>query len=56
MKKFFPIQIIDLRYQVDHITTKKIKLFEEHRAALNDEELIVILIKHRQIKMISDGH
>ena len=30
MKDFFPIQIIDLRFQVDHISPKKIRLFEEY--------------------------
>ena len=30
MKNFYPIQIIDLRFQTDHITPKKIQLFEEY--------------------------
>ena len=29
MKYFYPIQITDLRHQVDHLTTKKIQLFEQ---------------------------
>ena len=32
MKDKYPIQVIDLRYQADHITPKKIQLFEEYRA------------------------
>ena len=31
MKNKYPIQVIDLRFQVDHITPKKIQLFEEYR-------------------------
>ena len=30
MKNYYPIQIIDLRFQVDHILPKKIGLFEEY--------------------------
>ena len=29
MKDKYPIQVIDLRFQVDHMTPKKIQLFEE---------------------------
>ena len=29
MKNKYPIQVIDLRFQVDHISPKKIQLFEE---------------------------
>ena len=32
MKNFYPIQVIDLRFQADHISPKKIQLFEEYRA------------------------
>ena len=33
MKNYYPIQVIDLRFQVDHNTLKKVQLFEEDRAA-----------------------
>ena len=56
MKDFFPIQIIDLRFQVDHISPKKIRLFEEYDPNPTNTVLYVILIKHREIKMISDGN
>ena len=51
------IQVIDLRHQVDHINPTKTQLFKEYR---NDPvypniRIFVILIRHRQIKMISDG-
>ena len=56
MKKYYPIQIIDLRFQVDHISPKKIRLFEEYDNNNVNTDLYVILIKHREIKMISDGN
>ena len=56
MKYRYPIQITDLRHQVDHITPKKIQLFEEFSADPDTERLFIILIRHRQIEMISDGN
>ena len=56
MKDYYPIQIIDLRFQVDHISPKKIRLFEEYDPNPTNTVLYVILIKHREIKMISDGN
>ena len=56
MKDYYPIQIFDLRFQVDHISPKKIELFEEYDPNPTNTNLYVILIKHREIKMISDGH
>ena len=56
MKNYYPIQIIDLRFQVDHISPKKIRLFEEYDPNPTNTVLYVILIKHREIKMISDGN
>ena len=55
MKNKNPIQLIDLRFQVDHITPKKIHLFEEYSDDPDNERLFVILIRHRQIEMIPDG-
>ena len=56
MKNYYPLQIIDLRFQEDHISPKKIKLFEEYDPNPINAVLYVILIKHREIKMISDGN
>ena len=56
MKNYYPIQIIDLRFQVDHISPKKIRLFEEYDPNPTNTNLYVILIKHREIKMFSDGN
>ena len=33
MKTFYPIQVIDLRFQIDYITPKKIRLCEENETA-----------------------
>ena len=56
MKEYYPIQMIDLRFQVDHISPKKIRLFEEHDDNPVNTNLYVIFIKHREIKMVSDGN
>ena len=56
MKNKYPIQVIDLRFQADHITPKKIQLFEEYRADPSNARLYVILIRRREIEFISDGN
>ena len=60
MKTKYPIQVIDLRFQADHITPKKIQLFEEYRADPannpNQARLYVILIRRREVELISDGN
>ena len=56
MKTKYPIQAIDLRLQVRHINPKKIQLFEEYKGATNNARLFMILILHREIKMIFDGN
>ena len=54
MKTFYPIQIIDLRFQTDYTTPKKSRLFEEYEAAPKHTNLYVILIKHNEVKIVSD--
>ena len=56
MKTYYPIQVIDLRFQIDYVTPKKIRLFEEYENAPENTNLYVILIKHREINMVSDGN
>ena len=56
MKYLYPIQITDLKFQVDHITPKKIQLFQEFSEDPANERLFIILVRHRQIEMISDGN
>ena len=55
MKTNFPIQVIDLRFRVDHINPKKIQLLEENRGATINVRLFIMLTRHREIKMVSDG-
>ena len=56
LKNIYPIQVIDLSFQVDHINPKKIQLFEEYRNDPANARLLLILIRHREIKMVSDGN
>ena len=56
MKTKYPIEIIDLRHQPDHITPKKIQLFQEYGTDPDNARLFVILIRRREIELISDGN
>ena len=58
MKNKYPIQVIDLRHQIDQLSPKKIQLFEEYKndPVYANKRLYVILIRHQQIEMISDGN
>ena len=56
MRNRYPIQVIDLRLQVDHITPKKIQRFEEYRVDPVNARLFIILIRRREKEMISDGN
>ena len=55
-KNKYPIQVIDLRFQVDHITPKKIQLFIKHRANPANARLFVTIIRRREIELIWDGN
>ena len=55
-KHLYPIQVTDFRHQVNHFTPKKIQFFEEFDDDLNVERLFIILVRHRQVEMISDGN
>ena len=56
MKTLYPIQVNGLSFQKDHITPKKIRLFEEYGETPENTNLYAILIKHREINMVSDGN
>ena len=56
MKTKYPIEIIDLRHQSEHITPKKIQLFHEYGTDLDSARLFLILIRRREIELISDGN
>ena len=51
----YPFQVIGLRYQVEYNNPIKIQLFEEYRANPANARLFMVLIRHREIMMISDG-
>ena len=56
MKTKYPIEIIDLRHQSEHITPKKIQLFHEYGTDPDNARLFIILIRRREIELISDGN
>ena len=56
MKTKYPIEIIDLRHQSDHVTSKKIQLFHEYGTDPDNARLFLILIRRREIELISDGN
>ena len=58
MKNKYPIQVLDLRHQVDNINPEKIQLSLEFLtdAAFVNTRLFVLLIRHRQFEMIADGN
>ena len=56
MKTKYPIEIIDLGHQTDHITPKKIQLFLEYSADPENAKFSLILIRRREIELISDGN
>ena len=56
MKYFYPIQITDLRHQVDQLSPKKLQKFQEFSEDPANERLFIILVRHRQVEMISDGN
>ena len=49
------IKIIDLRHQADHKTPKKCQLFQEYGAYPNNARLFLILIRQREMELLSDG-
>ena len=51
MRNRYPIQVIDLRYPVDHINPKKFNCINTI-----DARLFMIVIRQKEIKVISDGN
>ena len=56
MKTKYPIEILDLRHQSDHIEPKKIQLFLKYGTDPDNASMFVILIRRREIELISDGN
>ena len=55
-KTKYPIEIIGLRHQSDHMTPKKIQLFHEYGTDPDNARLFLILIRRRDIELISNGN
>ena len=53
MKNFYPIQVLDLRHQVDHITPKKVH-FGKNGDIPDNARCFAILIGHRKFRMVSN--
>ena len=56
MKTKYPIEIIDLRHQTDHITPKKIQTFHEYGTDPDNARLFLIIMRWREIELMSDGN
>ena len=58
MKNKYPIQVIDLKHQVDPKTPKKNQLFEEFNTdpLTVNARIFVIIFRHRRNEMISHGN
>ena len=56
MKTKYPIEIIDLRLQSDHITLKKLHIILEYGADPENARFFLILIRRREIELISNGN
>ena len=56
MKRKYPIEIIGLKHQPDYITPKKIQLFRDYGTDPDNARLSIILIRRREIELISDGN
>ena len=56
MKTKDPIEKIDLRHQPDPTTPKKIQLFHEYTADPDNAIYFLILLRGREIELISDGN
>ena len=56
MNTKYPIEIIDLRHQADHITPKKIQLFLEYGADPENARFFLIIIRRIENELIGDGN
>ena len=54
MKTKCPIERIDLRHQNDHLTPKRIQLFQEYSADPENAKFYLIIIRRSEIEFISD--
>ena len=50
MKTCYPLQKIDLHFQIDHSTPKKVRFFEEYDDTPTDTNFCFVLLKHRKLR------
>ena len=55
VKTYYPTRITDLRFQLEFVPPKKNRFFEQYIDNTTHIENYVILIKHREIKSVSEG-
>ena len=55
LKTKYLIGLIDLRHQLDHTTPKQLQVFQEYSADSNNATMLLLLIRRREIELISDG-
>ena len=51
LKTKYPIEVIDMRYQSDHITPKKIQVFHENDTDPDNARLFLLLIRRREVEI-----
>ena len=56
MKTKYLIELTDLRHQPDHIRPMKYQLFQEYGTDPDNARMFFILMKRREIELISDGN
>ena len=56
MKTKYSIRNTDLRHKLDHITPKRLQLFQEYGTDPDNARLFLILVRRREIELISDGN
>ena len=56
MKTKYPIEILDLRHQTDHISPTKNQIFLEYSADPENAKFYLILIRRGELELISDGN
>ena len=54
MKTLYPMQVIDPKFQINFLTPKKLRLFEEYETAPEHINLYVKTINQKETKMLSD--
>ena len=55
IKTKYPIEILDLGHQPDHISPQKIQLIQEYSADTENAKFYLIIIRRREKELISDG-